>query len=256
MAIIYNGTRVRSINYNGYSVSEVYYCNTQDGSCTKVFPSNCVCVNYSSCIFSLCYCIISPFLECDVDNLAVGSSCTCGDWTLTRCSATSSTCRTYALALNADCNVTGDVSGRVSLRNVYSDDIVDTTVQIAPQDGCECMCLRLKIYTAPKNTGESITSETKCIMSCRGTGSAVRCDVSDTEVRPLVCYPVSFTVPATCHCACFIYSSGMMYCPLQMIVNVCCCFTKCCLRTITTTTFDGITNTHCCNGMGQYVFEY
>lgn len=47
MSIIYNGTPVRSLKYNGENVSVVWVCDTSTTCCTKVFPSEPYCMPVS-----------------------------------------------------------------------------------------------------------------------------------------------------------------------------------------------------------------
>lgn len=253
MSIIYNGTRVSSIKFNGVNVQTVYYCNTQDGSCTKVFPDNCVCVNYAEHTPNSIGCIDSPFLQCDVRNLAEGTSCTVGDWTVTKRHSTSSSVSCYSLTLNVDCDINSYIVNNVYTRNLCSNDTVDITAQAMAADGYECMCscVSVRAFT----TGDLGCGECYCACVCRGISNVISGTATNTEssLTGRYCIPASFTIKAATYCGKFTHTIAYNNCPLQFYTEICC--PSCCLCTITTTTFNGDTKTFC-RIFGSQIYEY
>jgi len=255
MAIIYNGRSISSIKYNGVTVSEVYYCNTQDGSCTKVFPNNCVCVNYAAQVLLATGTVSSPFLQCDIENLEVGTSCTVGDWTVTRChSTTSDVC--YSLTLNVDCTINLNLANYVCTRVLGSSvDTVDITAQAMAQDGyecvCQCVCVRAYTYAAVG------CGEYYCACVCRGVSNVVSGTAVSTSSKlgghEQYCIPASFTIKAATYCGDFLHTQAYIKCPLQFEAFIRC--PNCNLCTITTTTFGGNTKTFC-RILGAQIYEY
>jgi len=256
MAITYNGTRVSSIKYNGVTVSEVYYCNTQDGSCTEVFPDNCVCVNYAENTLVASGAVNAPFLQCDIENLEEGTSCTVGDWTVTKCHSTSSSCTCYSLTLNVDCTINLNLTNYVCTRVLCSSvDTVDITAQAMAQDGYECMChcVRVRVYT----NGAVGCCECYCVCVCRGVSNVV-CGTAVSTSSALggserYCIPASFTIKAATYCGAFYHIAAYTNCPLQFEAYIRC--PNCNLCTITTTTFGGNTKTFC-RLLGAQIYEY
>lgn len=253
MSIIYNGTRVSSIKFNGVNVQTVYYCNLQDGSCTKVFPDNCVCVNYAPYALTSAGCIDSPFLQCDIINLEEGTSCTVGDWTVTKCHSTSASCYCYSLTLNVDCVANFYLMNYVCTRNLCSNDTVDITAQAMAQDGYECMCscIQVRAFTyAAAGCGEYY-----CACVCRGVSNVICGTATNTEssLPGRYCIPASFTIKASTYCGSFLQTIAYNSCPLQFCAIICC--PNCCLQTITTTTFNGDTKTFC-RILGSQIYEY